>query len=721
MGDLLAHRVVVLDRTLQPVNEWMRGELVQPDGLFLAPKRDGDDWQAHEHLIVTDPGQHRLFRLFDDGATIEPLGEVGAALKQFRSPTDALEDRQGNLYVADAENRRVQIIKPDGAVTGLGDRGDDTPHVFVSPGGLGIYPESGQLHLADPLSNVIWVFEPVTRTLTTTLPLKDAPPEAQLSYPTDVAVDWQGTAFVADSGHRRVAVFGADGRYLRQISDLRGPFTPTSLALGLDGRLLIVDAARGRLLVATKEGAYVAEVGAIPLPQTARPARTRRAVLAALLALTALAGSALAAWWLAAGVLADWHAVDRAEGRRRLFGAMMAAVWPRNPWFSAFQQVVDGALQGSGPLRLPGPGLVLLTGASAGVFERFGQVSRVSGPGMVVTQFGEALRAVFDLRLQTQAIDQSEETVYSREGVPLKVKFSIQYRIMQDEAALVTEGRYVLEDDVLRRAALNAADWRQQTEQAARAALREAISARYLELIFDPRSTVMDGQLSPRAPLQFELQRRLDRLAQRWGVEVVRVTLDELRMPRDVSERLLQIWDIQWRRWAEVEHARTDAWKESAKEAVRLADRKRELEAARDVAGLLKQARGAEVEAEMEAERIRAGMQAELAQLMAHADVDRARGKAEAKAITGRGEALARVEYLRQLLAVLGQADPQILEDKGLMEMLVRLAAFSDLSKIEALAAFLAREQILPAAPARGEMAAEPPPAGEDAGAGQTT
>jgi DNA-binding beta-propeller fold protein YncE len=45
---------------------------------------------------------------------ISVWGKEGSGKGQFQSPTSASQDRNGNVYVVDQGNHRIQIFKPDG-------------------------------------------------------------------------------------------------------------------------------------------------------------------------------------------------------------------------------------------------------------------------------------------------------------------------------------------------------------------------------------------------------------------------------------------------------------------------------------------------------------------------------------------------------------------------------------------------------------------------------
>jgi regulator of protease activity HflC (stomatin/prohibitin superfamily) len=227
----------------------------------------------------------------------------------------------------------------------------------------------------------------------------------------------------------------------------------------------------------------------------------------------------------------------------------------------ALQIVQDGrviySMPSSDSFRMPGPGILVIRSGNAGVLERSGKITRIVGPGFYLTEAFEHLSAIVDLSLQSESWDLQD--VLTKDSVPLEVEFTVQYRIMIDQPALITKAEYRLDEEAMRRAVLTTADWNEQTKVVAESVLRDTIATRFLDEIYDPRSLRFSSGATPRVPLQHELRRRLGRESQRWGVEIVRVTLDKITLPREVKQRMVEAWDVAWHDVVEVARALTEA------------------------------------------------------------------------------------------------------------------------------------------------------------------
>jgi sugar lactone lactonase YvrE len=64
-------------------------------------------------VIVTDTGNKRIVIFDSDGNYLSQFGEEGFAPGQFYEPTGLALDAEGNLYVADTWNQRLQVFSKD--------------------------------------------------------------------------------------------------------------------------------------------------------------------------------------------------------------------------------------------------------------------------------------------------------------------------------------------------------------------------------------------------------------------------------------------------------------------------------------------------------------------------------------------------------------------------------------------------------------------------------
>ncbi len=80
--------------------------------LFYMPSDIAFDGQGN--VYVLDSGNHRVQKFSPDGAFVKTFGSKGQGPGEFYFPGSLDIDSQGNIYVEDTENQRIQILNPDG-------------------------------------------------------------------------------------------------------------------------------------------------------------------------------------------------------------------------------------------------------------------------------------------------------------------------------------------------------------------------------------------------------------------------------------------------------------------------------------------------------------------------------------------------------------------------------------------------------------------------------
>lgn len=130
------------------------GEMMtRPTALAIDP--------ARRRAAVVDTPMHRL-AIFDlDGTFLGYLGERGADPGQFNYPLDVDFDAEGDLFVLDALNARVQRFRWDGAayryLADFGEHGTAAGS-FQMPKSLAV-SRSGHVYVTDSLGDKVTVFD----------------------------------------------------------------------------------------------------------------------------------------------------------------------------------------------------------------------------------------------------------------------------------------------------------------------------------------------------------------------------------------------------------------------------------------------------------------------------------------------------------------------------------------------------------------------------------
>ena len=131
------------------------GQFNNPNGIAL----DGQG-----NLYVADSQNNRIQKLsVNGGRPIAQFGTMGTGPGQFNSPTGVAIDQQGNIYVSDWGNHRIQKLSPTGQfLQQWGNSGrfgtellpGDQPGQFNHPNGLAL-DSKGNLYVADQDNNRI--------------------------------------------------------------------------------------------------------------------------------------------------------------------------------------------------------------------------------------------------------------------------------------------------------------------------------------------------------------------------------------------------------------------------------------------------------------------------------------------------------------------------------------------------------------------------------------
>jgi len=190
------------------------------DPLGLALDKNGN-------LFIAETGCHRIRKVTPEGIISTVAGSATgcdwmdggyggdgslATAARLNFPRDIAVDDAGNLFISDAGNRRIRKVTSAGIISTIAGAGG----TFQSPSGLALDGD-GNLFIADADCNRIRKLNPegILSTVAgnaTGCDLKDRgyggdggpATAAQLSYPSDVALDKAGNLFFADTFNYRV-------------------------------------------------------------------------------------------------------------------------------------------------------------------------------------------------------------------------------------------------------------------------------------------------------------------------------------------------------------------------------------------------------------------------------------------------------------------------------------------------------------------------------------
>lgn len=148
-----ADPVLVFDESGKFLRSWGRGMFGRRHGIRVDP--DDNVW-------VLDYGDHQIFKFTSEGKLLMTLGEKGVAAEDethFNRPADIAFTPNGDFYVADGYgNSRIVKFSKDGKFQFAWGKRGKGPGEFHTAHSVGVGPD-GNVYVADRSNNRIQVFD----------------------------------------------------------------------------------------------------------------------------------------------------------------------------------------------------------------------------------------------------------------------------------------------------------------------------------------------------------------------------------------------------------------------------------------------------------------------------------------------------------------------------------------------------------------------------------
>lgn len=184
-------------------------------------------------------------------------GIAGSGSGQFKEPEGVAVDSEGNVWVTDTPDNRVEKFSSSGGFVGA-----YSPDSMLGPEAVAFNPVNGNIYVSNSGRDRI-------DELSTSGSLIRSFGEAgsgfgQLNAPDGLAFDSSGDVWVADNGNDRVVEFSAGGTYMNRFGSAgsgNGQFSyPTGVAV-CNGALYVSDWGNNRVEKFSTEGQYEAQFG----------------------------------------------------------------------------------------------------------------------------------------------------------------------------------------------------------------------------------------------------------------------------------------------------------------------------------------------------------------------------------------------------------------------------------------------------------------------------
>ncbi len=241
------------------------GAFNQPAGLTI---------DSQGNLYVTEIGNHRLQKFDPDGNVLAQVGGKGESNGRFDEPWGVATDAEGNVYVADTFNHRIQKFDADLNFLRAWGRpasslDDPEPDAFWGPCDLAIDADAN-VWITDGGTGRVLKYSADGRLIEAFGGHGDTP--GSFIEPTSIEIAPAGDIFVADGGNRRVQRFDALFNFLAEypvpgwlyVDSVAKPY----IALLPDGGLILSDPTQDKLIRLDAEGTAVATLDAEDAPLT---------------------------------------------------------------------------------------------------------------------------------------------------------------------------------------------------------------------------------------------------------------------------------------------------------------------------------------------------------------------------------------------------------------------------------------------------------------------
>ncbi|MBO8125680.1 MAG: 6-bladed beta-propeller [Firmicutes bacterium] len=171
--------------------------LTNPTGVALDPEE--------KVIYIADSKSHCIFVFSKEtGEVINKLGKPGVGPGQFNYPTNLFVDREGNLYVTDTMNFRIQAFDPEGKYLCEFGKAGDTGGCFARPKGVAV-DSFGHIYVIDAAFNNFQIFNAQKQLLL--FVGTGGQGLGQFRLPAGIFIDDNNYIYVVDQLNARIQIF----------------------------------------------------------------------------------------------------------------------------------------------------------------------------------------------------------------------------------------------------------------------------------------------------------------------------------------------------------------------------------------------------------------------------------------------------------------------------------------------------------------------------------
>lgn len=209
--------------------------VVKPKNKMVSAELAEALYEASSHLpVVIELEPYSEVPEEDDYVFLKKWGGTGTENGKFQSPIGIALDSDGNIYVAELTNNRIQKFSPDGSfITKWGQFGIGNGQLGF-PAGIAV-DQDDNVYVVEYLNNRVQKFTSSGEHVAVWG--SGGFNNGQFSSPSGIAIDQDGKVYVCDSNNNRVQIFSAGGKFLGKWSVIK----PSGIAIDKDNNVYIPD------------------------------------------------------------------------------------------------------------------------------------------------------------------------------------------------------------------------------------------------------------------------------------------------------------------------------------------------------------------------------------------------------------------------------------------------------------------------------------------------
>ena len=211
VASFLSHSVHIYNSDYQHLRTF--GTAGYMDGQFMCPSGIAVDHQ--NRIFVSSMTKVDVFTM--EGQFLNSVGQQGNGPLQFTNAAGITIGKEGQIYVADAQNNRIQILNNDLTYCTSFCKASESlgSGQLCMPQAIAINSE-GNLYVADMMNHAIQVFTPEGEFLFKFGKYGPAIVPGSVCSPFSLAIDRQDNVYVGN-GTGNIAIFDKQGNFLRQF------------------------------------------------------------------------------------------------------------------------------------------------------------------------------------------------------------------------------------------------------------------------------------------------------------------------------------------------------------------------------------------------------------------------------------------------------------------------------------------------------------------------